>query len=345
MSFFQRFSTVPTARGKSEHITPDHLSKEFFPRWRGIVKKEGHMVKNIKERYFVIVKDLMLYYKSEKEWDLGMSPRGSHVVEKVSKSADEKTITVDGRCGKVFKLFNPNKQDSTFFDALQQAAEFSASSEHITKYAGHKTLQQAISLSQAGFIQECISILTTLVATKKVEATAQRQATSQHDLFLYLYHLGTAHLVNDNYLVSSQCLQQAVNIQRNNERDSVLLRQSDVSYTSSSDITLMVECMANLSSALYFSGETDQAIHVLEEALLVDPKCVTILNNMVVLLSNDTSGDAIDRADVYMQRALQIQRSDPRLYITYADFMLSVQNKAPRLVTEFLFESLDAVPE
>lgn len=104
--------------------------------------KEGHVVKNLKERYFVIVKNLMVYYKTEEEFEQGDPPTGFHVVAEVTESlsGSKSIITVKAQCGKIFKLMTP-RQETGLLMALQRAKEVTAESVEILEYSGHSGLQ------------------------------------------------------------------------------------------------------------------------------------------------------------------------------------------------------------
>lgn len=118
----------------------DNLLRAFRPQWKGVVKKEGHLVKNWKERFFVIIKDVMLYYKTERDYTLGVSPVGYHVVQEVVESPSSvNIITVTGQCKKIFKL--EASRGNGLLQALQQACVVTATSDQTLQYAGHPQLQ------------------------------------------------------------------------------------------------------------------------------------------------------------------------------------------------------------
>ena len=106
----------------------------------GICKKEGHIVKNWKERFFVIIKDLMLYYKNERDCSQRLPPVGYYVVLKVE--FDSKLFTVTSQGGKVFKLtLGSSRNSKDFLNAIQRACNVTSSSDQTRQYAGHPQLQ------------------------------------------------------------------------------------------------------------------------------------------------------------------------------------------------------------
>jgi hypothetical protein len=130
---------TPLAEG-NEHN--HQLLQAFRPKWTGLVKKEGHVVKNWKERFFVIINDLMIYYKTERDYQEGLSPLGYHVVLDVTQASDSKTITATAQCSKVFKLITPSVADSSgLLPALKRACVATATSQQTQLYSGHSQLQ------------------------------------------------------------------------------------------------------------------------------------------------------------------------------------------------------------
>ena len=159
----------------------------------------------------------------------------------------------------------------------------------------------------------------------------------------YLYHLGTAYLVNQQVNEAIQCFKLVVDDFKVSERDS-LLRQS--TYRGSFDemnTSVLVPCMINLSTALHFFGDNSGGLEVLEEAITIEPSNVDVLNNIVVLLSYDTTPEAYNVAERYMQRALKLHKTNPRLYITYSDFVIKIKKRPLSVALNILFDGLEEV--
>ena len=118
------------------------FNNTFRPRWKGLVTKEGHIIKNWKERYFIIINDIMLYYNNKKEYEEQLSPVSYHIVVDVKVLIDDvdEVVVVETKDKKLFRLKSPERGNELFIIELKKAKEMALNPLCVGKYQRHSKL-------------------------------------------------------------------------------------------------------------------------------------------------------------------------------------------------------------
>lgn len=303
------------------------LHHQFKPEWRGVIKKQGHRVKNWKNRYFVLSNCVMLYYRCEADYinpEKCHDPLGYHIITSISPVNDKVFAGAGGVSSSTSavtsKMMSENYEyvvetleektfylkfsfTSGFFNAAQRAI-----SVYLTEYreVAEPPLQLAICLSHIGYIDLSIQLLQNFVRrtdSKNVEG---------------LYHLGTALLINNNFVDAINVLQECLDAKNDH-----------------------TQAMINLATALYCTDSLDHARSLYESALRLEPSNVEAANNLTLLHAQNGTNSELELAEFKIKYAITCRNDEPQLYLTYAEVLMSV-NDLDRAI-DILFQGLKAV--
>jgi tetratricopeptide (TPR) repeat protein len=169
------------------------------------------------------------------------------------------------------------------------------------------SLQLPICLSHIGFLDLTIQLLSAL-AYNKSPLNAE-----------YLYQLGTAHLVNNDFAEAIAILQECLDIQS----DHIL-------------------CVINLATAFYCTDNMDHAKSLYECALSLEPSNIEAANNIALLSAQSGTKSEFELAEFKIKYAITCRSVESRLYLTYAEILMSV-NDVDRAI-DILFQGLKEVP-
>ena len=284
---------------------------------------------------------MMLYYDSEADYlERCQKPLGYHIITSItpapqSQSATSTTTTATAAVAAATSTSNIGStsgsvsivslmtteqeyiletlEDKTFYLKFSQSSGFLIASQraisvYFTEYQDlmEPQLKLAICLSHIGYIDISIQLLQTLAYVSSPGAES-------------LYHLGTAYLVNNDFADAIVVLQECLDARH----DHVL-------------------ALINLATAFYCTNSMDLSKSLYESALSLEPSNIEAANNLTLLYAQSGSKSDFDIAEFKITYAITCRRDEPRLYLTYAEILMSV-NDIDRAI-DILFQGLKAVP-
>ena len=330
-------SEPTTDKTKMDAQPMNHQRKESFyhhfkPAWKGIIKKQGHRVRNWKSRFFVISGCMMLYYYSEEDYlnpEKCQKPLGYHIITSIAPSGKSMSnanaliasnatnsttsITISKVLSKDMEYVLETLEEKTFYLKFSQSCGFFSAAQgaisiYLTEYqdAMDSQLKLAICLSHNGCIELAIQLLQSLAygANPSTEA---------------LFHLGTAYLVNNDF------------------DDAVVAFQACLDVKSDH-----IQALINLATTFYCTNDMEHAKSLYESALGLEPSNIEAANNLALLYAQCGTKDELELAEFKIKYAITCSREDPRLYLTYAEILMSV-NDIERAI-DILFQGLKDVP-
>lgn len=250
----------------------------------------------------------------------GVNPTASTMHTNDNTNANAKNNRISSSSASAMKLMNAEQEyvletleEKTYYLKFSQSSGFLIAAQraigvYLTDYQDltEPQLKLAICLCHIGYIDISIQLLHTLAYDTSPGAE-------------YLYHLGTAYLVNNNFDDAIIVLQECLDIQH----DHIL-------------------ALINLATAFYCTNQMDLSKTLLESALSLEPSNIDAANNLTLLYAQSGSKDDFELAEFKIKYAITCRREEPRLYLTYAEILMSV-NEIERAI-DILFQGLKAVP-
>eukprot|EP01094_Clydonella_sp_ATCC50884_P001086 TRINITY_DN10813_c1_g1_i3.p1 TRINITY_DN10813_c1_g1~~TRINITY_DN10813_c1_g1_i3.p1 ORF type:complete len:1472 (+),score=493.47 TRINITY_DN10813_c1_g1_i3:86-4501(+) len=108
--------SVPVLRWLSPHCNPGYVSFDD-PDLEGYLHKEGHILRNWKERWFLLKDDMLYYFRtSDEQAPLGVIPlRDAHITRDIRPSSSEHTICVVPSASQLQPFYLRARNENEFY--------------------------------------------------------------------------------------------------------------------------------------------------------------------------------------------------------------------------------------
>jgi tetratricopeptide (TPR) repeat protein len=237
---------------------PVKAPKPFEAIYAGWIYKQGHQIKNWKNRYFVIKGCVIIYYKTDLAYtqDFSELPKGIHIITSLKEDSKKNPLgwVMDTLDQKPFNLKVSTEAEKAHLIAVMKYA-IRCYEKQFKIHNWEPKVTLPVALVTVGYLDLAIELF---------ENYLRSNSSAPSTIAEVYYHLGTSYLMRETpeSLESAySALQSCVELESNHHH-----------------------ARANLGFAAFLKGEVEEAKQILESVLSDSPTCLEAANNLAIVL-------------------------------------------------------------
>jgi tetratricopeptide (TPR) repeat protein len=241
---------------------PTKPPRPFDAIYTGWIFKQGHQIRNWKNRYFVIKGCVLIYYKTDLAFtqDFAEVPKGIHIITGLKEDPKKNPLgwVMETLDHKPFNLKVGTEAEKTHLIAVMKYA-IRCYEKQFKHHNWDAKVTLPVALVTVGYLDLAIDLF-----ENYLRQNSSLPSSSSSTIAEVHYHLGTSYLMRE----TPEALESAY-----------------------SSLQLCVElesnhhfARANLGFAAFLKGNVEEAKQILESVLSDSPTCIEAANNLAIVL-------------------------------------------------------------